>query len=217
MQYQFRESRKKKKSRIERRESPLPSYLVTTPRNNPSRFLPRNEFVRNVAPSIFAEWTTWKLSSNRSAISDKRSKVLLPREERCSVKNERENFKFRLTLSRVVNAVERRSRKREFPARDERSGVFAKWIPPRANKYGSPRRNPFVLRDEIHKEKKKRKHPLPFDYPFGYTRRASLVSALFARCSSRVRSYRDDGRDEKGGGREWRREWINPCNGAKRT
>ena len=220
MQYQFRESRKKKKSRIERRESPLPSYLVT-PRNNPSRFLPRNEFVRNVAPSIFAEWTTWKLSSNRSAISDKRSKVLLPREERCSVKNVRSTRRGKI-LNFVLHSRESLTRwndalERENFQRDGRSGVFAKWIPPRANKYGSPRRNPFVLRDEIHKEKKKRKHPLPFDYPFGYTRRASLVSALFARCSSRVRSYRDDGRDEEGGGREWRREWINPCNGAKRT
>lgn len=214
MQYQFRESRKKKKSRIERRESPLPSYLVTTLRNNPSRFLLRNEFVSKRRAVHFCSVDTFE-----QPFSDKRSKVSFFFREKnvAPLKTSGKILNFvlhsRESLTRWNDALERENFQRGMNAAGfSRNG----YLPARINT---------ALRDvtllcsatRFIKKKKKKKHPLPFDYPFGYTRRASLVSALFARCSSRVRSYRDDGRDEEGGGREWRREWINPCNGAKRT
>ena len=217
-----RAGKRKKAGSIEKQEEnllflPTSLLLVTTLLDS---FLEMNSFETSRRPFLQSgQRGNCRATVQRFPIKDR--KLLFPREERCSVKNVRSTRRGKI-LNFVLHSRESLTRwndalERENFQRDGRSGVFAKWIPPRANKYGSPRRNPFVLRDEIHKEKKKRKHPLPFDYPFGYTRRASLVSALFARCSSRVRSYRDDGRDEEGGGREWRREWINPCNGAKRT
>lgn len=80
--------------------------------------------------------------------------------------------------------------------------VFRK-MDTREKKSRHARINRLALRDvallyvaEIHKKKKG--NPLPFDYPFGGSTSGASVSTLFARCSSRVRSYRDEGE-------EWRR------------